>query len=164
MTDGIAANSTLEFRFQSHSEADTEQFAIRLAKALVPGTIIALVGNLGAGKTRLVRGIATALGVDPREIASPTFVLLHEYNGRLPLYHFDIYRLKDPIDFLDLGADEYFDAGGVCLIEWADRVALVLPTDRLQIEIRTTGETSRDFRIRAGGSLSQAIVARLAEN
>lgn len=155
----VAAN---DWRFVSNSEAETEQLAVRLAEALEPGTVVALIGNLGAGKTRLVRAVALALGVDRRAIASPTFVLVHEYEGRWPIYHFDTYRLRDAQDFLNLGVDEYFEGDGVCFVEWADRVLNQLPADHLRIEITATGETSRVFWFRATGPKSASIIARLA--
>lgn len=151
------------WQFLSQCEADTERLAQPLADALEPGTVVALVGHLGAGKTRLVRAVVEALGVDRRAIASPTFVLVHEYEGRLPIYHFDVYRLGSPGDFLSLGADEYLSSAGVCLIEWADRVADVLPADHLRIEITATGETSREFRFQAGGPKSSAVLERLED-
>lgn len=150
------------FVFASHSEADTLRLGRALADALAPGVVVALVGNLGAGKTRLVRAMAEAAGVDPRAIASPTFVLVHEYEGRWPIFHFDAYRLSDVQAFIDLGAEEYFAAQGVCFVEWADRVATVLPADTLRIEIEQTGDTSREFRFAAGGQLSAAVLSRLA--
>ena len=150
-----------DWYFVSTSEPETEVLASKLAQALEPGTVVALVGNLGAGKTRLVRAICEALGVDRREVASPTFVLVHEYEGRLPVYHFDTYRLRQPSDFLALGADEYLNSDGVCLIEWADRVAELLPEDYLRIEIVATGETTREFSFFATGPNSQRIVAQL---
>ncbi|HEY3967304.1 MAG TPA: tRNA (adenosine(37)-N6)-threonylcarbamoyltransferase complex ATPase subunit type 1 TsaE [Planctomycetaceae bacterium] len=150
-----------EWRFVSHSLDETEQLAARLAEVLEPGTTIALVGNLGAGKTRLVRAVAEALGVDRQAIASPTFVLVHEYSGRIPIFHFDVYRLREAADFLGLGADEYLHSGGVCFIEWADRVQAFLPADHLRIEIASTGETRREFRFTGTGAKSAAIVRRL---
>jgi tRNA threonylcarbamoyladenosine biosynthesis protein TsaE len=150
-----------EWHFVSTSERETEGLASALAQALEPGTVVALVGNLGAGKTRLVRAVCEALGIDRREIASPTFVLVHEYEGRLPVYHFDTYRLRQPSDFLGLGADEYMNSDGVCLIEWADRVAEWLPPDHLRVEILATGETTREFCFTATGPKSQRLVAHL---
>ena len=150
-----------DWRFASTSEAQTESLASALAVALEPGTVVALVGNLGAGKTRLVRAICEALGVDRREVASPTFVLVHEYEGRLPVFHFDAYRLRQASDFLELGADEYLNSDGVCLIEWADRVAGLLPADHLRIEVVATGETTRDFCFIAKGPQSSRILAQL---
>lgn len=153
-----------DWQFTSNSEAETENLARALADVLEPGTVIALVGNLGAGKTRLVRAICEALGIDRREVASPTFVLVHEYEGRLPVYHFDTYRLQQPADFLKLGADEYLTSDGVCLIEWADRVADLLPADHLRVEIAATGETSREFRFKANGPISARLVAQLSQS
>src|ERR1700750_2210609 len=102
---------------------ETEAFGRRLGAMLFPGAVVALVGPLGAGKTHLVRAVAEGLGVgDSRVVSSPTFVLIQEYDARLPVYHFDAYRLRGEADFLDLGAHEYFEGRGVCLIEWADRV------------------------------------------
>jgi tRNA threonylcarbamoyladenosine biosynthesis protein TsaE len=152
---------TAEWSYCSQSESETDALASRLAAVLVPGTVVALVGNLGAGKTRFVRGVAVALGVDRREVASPTFVLVHEYEGRLPIYHFDIYRLKSPTDFLEIGADEYLNSDGVCFVEWADRVESFLPSDHLRIDITATGETTRKFQLSACGPKSAAIVRRL---
>jgi tRNA threonylcarbamoyl adenosine modification protein YjeE len=157
----VALVSPNEWRFTSTSETETERLAEHLARSLEPGAVVALVGNLGAGKTRLVRGVALALGVDRQAIASPTFVLVHEYAGRLPIYHFDTYRLKEPGDFLELGADEYLNSEGVCFIEWADRVRDFLPADHLRIEIAVTGETTRDFRFRARGPKSAKMLEQL---
>ena len=126
------------------TEADTDQLGARLAAVAVPGTVIGLVGNLGAGKTRLSRAFAEALGVPPEAIASPTFVLIQEYAGRIPIYHFDTYRLEDPDEFDALGASDYWtEAAGVCLIEWADRVADRLPADTWWIRLSATGPTTR---------------------
>jgi tRNA threonylcarbamoyladenosine biosynthesis protein TsaE len=124
-------------------EDETEQFARALAGAVEPGTVIGLAGPLGAGKTRLVRALAEALGVDPGAIASPTFVLIHEYEGRIPVVHADVYRLKGGDEFEALGMEEYYQGGGVCLIEWADRVAELLPEGRWFVRIEPLGPESR---------------------
>lgn len=130
-------------------EDQTERLASALADLIVPDTVIALVGPLGAGKTRFVRALARALGVEEGAVASPTFVLIHEYAGRLPIFHFDTYRLTSADAFEDLGAAEYFEAGGVCLIEWADRVADRLPPVHWRITIEVLGPTSRRFVLQA---------------
>lgn len=157
-----ASATPRSFEFRSTSEADTLRLGAALADVLQPGAVVALVGNLGAGKTRLVRAVAEAAGVDPKTVNSPTFVLVQEYEGKWPIYHFDTYRLHDTHEFLDLGADEYLHSQGVCFIEWADRVRDVLPADVLRIEIAITGETSRDFRFTATGPCSEKIVQALA--
>ena len=125
------------------SERETETLGLALADRIVPGTVIGLIGPLGAGKTRLARAIAEALGAPAEAIASPTFVLIHEYPGRMPIYHFDTYRLDDADAFENLGVSEYFEGEGVCLVEWADRVLDLLPRDRWLIRIETEGEERR---------------------
>ncbi|HEX4072476.1 MAG TPA: tRNA (adenosine(37)-N6)-threonylcarbamoyltransferase complex ATPase subunit type 1 TsaE, partial [Planctomycetaceae bacterium] len=110
------------WEFLAADERDTEALGTALGRALGGGGLVALVGPLGAGKTRLVQAIAVALGAERRLVNSPTFVLIQEYEGSLPLYHCDTYRLKNVDEFLDLGIDEIFQSDGVCLIEWADRV------------------------------------------
>jgi tRNA threonylcarbamoyladenosine biosynthesis protein TsaE len=141
--------------------AATEAFGRRLGALLFPGAIVALVGPLGAGKTQLVRAIAEGLGIaDSRSVNSPTFVLIQEYDARLPIYHFDAYRLRGPAEFAALGADEYLAGEGVCLIEWADRVASALPAEHLRIDVSVTSETSRQLRIRASGERHVALLTR----
>src|SRR5690348_4059909 len=111
------------FTFTSNNEKDTDRPGAALAAATPPGTVVGLVGTLGAGKTRLVQAAAAAVGVPGANITSPTFVLVNEYtSGRLPIYHFDTYRLNDDDEFLNLGPDEYFDSDGLTFVEWADRV------------------------------------------
>jgi tRNA threonylcarbamoyladenosine biosynthesis protein TsaE len=137
-----SGESTLSIRIGS--EAETERLGRALAEVVRPGVVIGLVGTLGAGKTRLVRALAEAIGVDPGAIASPTFVLIHEYQGRLPIYHFDAYRLDSPDDFESLGAAEYWSEGeGLCLIEWADLVADRLPRETWWLRIEMDGPTGR---------------------
>ena len=102
---------------------------MELAGQLKPGDIIALIGDLGTGKTALTRYIAEGLGVK-ETITSPTFTIVKEYrSGRLPLFHFDVYRIQSSEELFQTGAEEYFDAGGVCVIEWADQIAEILPDD-----------------------------------
>src|SRR5438874_4494668 len=108
----------------------TMAFGHRLASLLFPGAVVALVGPLGAGKTQLVRAIAEGLDIaDSRVVSSPTFVLIQEYDARLPIYHFDVYRLHGESEFDELGAHEYFGGDGVCLVEWADRVPRSMPAE-----------------------------------
>src|SRR5262249_1516944 len=109
-------------------------FGRRLGGLLFSRAVIALIGTLGAGKTYLVRAMAEGLGIpDRRVVSSPTFVLIQEYTGRLPIYHFDAYRLHSAAEFFDLGSAEYFEGDGVCLVEWGDRVLTCLPPERLDI-------------------------------
>jgi tRNA threonylcarbamoyladenosine biosynthesis protein TsaE len=141
------------------SEAETDRLGRALAEVVGPGVVIGLVGPLGAGKTRLARALAEALGVDPGAIASPTFVLIHEYEGRLPVYHFDTYRLRCAEDFEALGVADYWQGAGVCLVEWADRVADLLPEGRWLIRIEPTGPESR--RVSIGLPGGEKIITRL---
>ncbi len=135
----------------------------RLGELLFPGAVVALVGPLGAGKTHLVRGVAEGLGVrDSRVVNSPTFVLIQEYQARLPVYHFDAYRLNSEAEFADLGAHEYFEGNGVCLVEWADRVSGCLPVDQLRITLAVTGETSRHITLEGLGKRYGELVERFA--
>src|ERR1700750_1105777 len=132
--------------FSLSSLAQTEDAGRRLGPLLFPGAVVGLVGGLGAGKTHFVRAVAEGLGVrNPAAVNSPTFVLIQEYPARLPIYHFDAYRLKSSREFADLGVEEYFHGDGVCLIEWADLVMDVLPTERLEIRIKVIDETARRF-------------------
>ncbi len=142
--------------------AATESFGRRLGGLLFPGAVVALIGPLGAGKTHLARAVAAGLGVpDPRVVTSPTFVLIQEYAGRLPVYHFDAYRLRGENDFSDLGAHEYFEGEGVCLVEWADRAARVLPEERLRVELAVVGETARRATVEAVGERYEEVVRAL---
>lgn len=142
-------------------ESATDAFARDLAAALTPGIVIGLIGDLGAGKTRLVRSCAIALGADPDRINSPTFVLIQEYPAAIPLYHFDTYRLRHPSDFPDLGPEEYFRPDAICFVEWADRVLEWLPEDLLRVEIEILGPTRRQLRLHADGPAARRVLERL---
>lgn len=158
-----AARIASGLSIEADDEAETARLGRALAGSVVPGTVIGLIGPLGAGKTRLSRALAEALGVDPSAIASPTFVLIHEYEGRLPVYHFDAYRLAGPDDFEALGAAEYLDGDGVCLVEWADLVADRLPSRAWTLRIEPLGPTRRRFHLDVAGApgVAEAIGAAL---
>ena len=151
-----------ELTFLATDESDTQRLGAALAKGLPPGTTVALIGTLGAGKTRLVQALAAGCGVPPETVVSPTFVLCQEYHGQRTLYHLDAYRLKDDDEFLELGPEEYFASDGITLIEWADRVIACLPPQRLEIHIEVVGDTARQFRLAAVGGESSAMLNDLA--
>ena len=131
---------------ESCSEADTRAIAARLAAELQPGAVLLLSGDLGAGKTAFVRGLAEGLGIDPGDVTSPTFTLVHEYRqGRLPLVHVDLYRL-DRADLDELGMDSELAERGVLAIEWAERLTR-LPHGALVVELMVTGEDLRTITI-----------------
>jgi tRNA threonylcarbamoyladenosine biosynthesis protein TsaE len=140
----------------------TEAFGRRLGALLFPGAVVALVGQLGAGKTHLTRAVAEGLGVkNPAAVNSPTFVLIQEYPARLPVYHFDAYRLSGPREFAELGVDEYFRGDGVCLVEWADKVAPTLPAEHLRIEIEIVSESARRFALAPSGPRHSLLMRHL---
>ena len=117
------------------NELDTREFGRELAKKLKPGDVVALIGELGTGKTTLTKSIAEGLGITGM-ITSPTFTIVQEYNeGRLPLYHFDVYRLNGPEEMDELGYEEYFYGQGVCVVEWADQIMELIPEGSIVIRI-----------------------------
>lgn len=119
---------------KTSSPEQTKLLGEKLAALLMAGDLICLNGDLGAGKTAFSQGVAKGLGIGST-VTSPTFTLINEYEGRLPLYHFDVYRLSGPEDMEDLGYEDYFYGQGVCLVEWADKVKEVLPRERLNINL-----------------------------
>jgi tRNA threonylcarbamoyladenosine biosynthesis protein TsaE len=154
---------TASLTYETADLAGTMAFGRALARHLRAGTVMALVGPLGAGKTHLVRAVAEGLGIaDSRAVCSPTFVLIQEYDARLPVYHFDTYRLRNPEEFFDLGVHEYFEGDGVCLVEWGDRVEKWLPPDHLRLTITVTGKNSRRILLEGTGDRSRAIVRDFA--
>jgi len=133
---------------KSDSCEQTQEIGERLGKNLSAKDILALEGELGAGKTELVKGIARGLGFeDGALVASPTYVLIREYQGRLWLYHFDFYRLKSMRDLESTGYEEYFDGEGVSVVEWADKFPAIFPKRTLWIKLSVAGETRRDLEI-----------------
>ena len=136
--------------FISHSEAQTRRLGARLAAFLNPGDVLALIGDLGTGKTRWVQGVCQGLGViDP--VISPTFTLVNEYQGRCPVYHIDLYRLANSAEIVTLGLEDYLYGPGVSLIEWADRAKNFLPADYLTVELYHLEETKRRVVLRPQG-------------
>ncbi len=144
--------------FVSRSPDETLAFGEALGRLLRPGDVVALRGELGAGKTLLTKGIARGIGADPAEVTSPTFVLMHVYEGRIRLAHFDAYRLRGAAEMIDLGAEEAFYEGGASVVEWADRVEEALPPERLDVSIEVVGETQRRMALRARGERAGEIV------
>jgi tRNA threonylcarbamoyladenosine biosynthesis protein TsaE len=128
---------------------------------LTGGEFLALSGALGAGKTALVRGIAAGLGAPAEAVSSPTFVLAHEYSGRLPLAHFDLYRLNSAQEAELIGLNDYLSGTTVVAVEWADKAPGILPDDRLEMELRHRTVQGRSMRFRATGPLSAALLARI---
>jgi tRNA threonylcarbamoyladenosine biosynthesis protein TsaE len=153
-----------EFEFLARDEDDTDRLGAALAEALPAGTTVALVGTLGAGKTRLVQAFAAACGVPREEATSPTFVLANEYRGRRSIYHLDVYRLRDEDEFVELGPEEYFESDGVTFVEWADRVADSLPAERVEIQCEAVGETERRFTVRSVGDRLAGAVRHAAQS
>lgn len=149
----------------SHSEAETQRLGAMLAEVLAPGLTVALNGELGSGKTNLVRAVSAALGHNPDQVNSPTFVIMQAYgDGRIPVYHFDTYRLSDIDEFSSIGADEFLnDPDVICFVEWAERVEELIPADHLHVQIAQTGTESREFKIRSTGARSEQLLTQLKE-
>lgn len=136
--------NTLEYI--THSPAETEAVGEALAKTLRPGTVLAFRGDLGAGKTAFTRGLGRGLGCTER-VTSPTYTIVNEYtSGRLPLFHFDMYRLRSSEDLFDIGWEDYLERGGVCAVEWSENVADALD-GAIRITIEKTGDDSRKITI-----------------
>lgn len=152
--------------YKCDNEEDTQRLGAGLARCLPDGTCVALIGTLGAGKTRLVQAVAAAIGIDPTDVTSPTFVLCQRYEGTRTIFHMDAYRLHDLDEFFELGVDEYFESSGLSFVEWADRVRQGMPRNCLEVVIQITGPTSRDVTLTtnddAQGSVLDCIARDLA--
>lgn len=126
-------------QFLSHSTQETEAIGEELAQKLRGGDVLAFTGSLGMGKTAFTRGLARGLGCRGR-VTSPTFTIVNEYEGRTPLFHFDMYRLGSSDELFDIGWDDYLARGGVCAVEWSERVSVALPEDTIFVDIARTDE------------------------
>jgi len=146
---------------KTNAPEETSQVGRYLGEACHGGETILLEGDLGVGKTTFTQGLAAGLGVDG-PVVSPTFIILREYEGRLPLYHFDFYRLEGTGRAVDLEFDEYLSAGGVCVIEWPSCAAELVPDDYLLVTIRAAGPVAREFVIAASDARHQALIAALS--
>ena len=149
--------------FTTQSVEQTQALGRRLGELLQPGDVVALVGQLGAGKTYFVKGVAVGLGVvDDRQVNSPTFVLVNEYAGRVPVHHLDVYRLGEAEELTALGFDEMCSSGGVVIVEWADRVRAVMPERTVWVEIAVTGAEERKVKIELSGADAFERIEKLA--
>jgi len=158
----LISNENGTISITSRNENETQEFGALLGGVLKKGCVVAINGTLGAGKTYLTKGISKGLGVSSsRVVTSPTFALINEYNGKLPIYHFDAYRLNSVKEMYDLDCDGIFSGDGVSIVEWADKVAECLPADILRIEIEYAGGTQRRINISSSGKVNDLILEQL---
>lgn len=136
--------------YLSHNTEETELLGQQLAAHLHPGDVVAYLGDLGAGKTAFTRGLARGLGCTGR-VTSPTFTIVNEYEGRIPLFHFDLYRLHSADELFDIGWDDYLARGGVCAVEWSERMAQELPAGVITVTIRRCAEDENQRSITVEG-------------
>ncbi len=158
-------NDTPPITLTTHSIAETMAVGRAIASVVQPGDVIGLIGELGAGKTQLVRGLVGALGIDERAVCSPTFVLMQEYAATLPVLHIDAYRMESLADLESTGWSAALADEAISVIEWADRVAEDLPDDRLDVRLGHGGEHERELRLTARGAWAErmgAVAQRLA--
>jgi len=149
----------------SKSPKDTLYIGKRISKLLKEGDIVCLFGNLGSGKTVLTKGIASGMRINKEKVVSPSFVLIRQYTKvNPPLYHFDLYRLKDPKEIIDLGYEEYFYNGGVAVIEWADRLGFLLPKEYLKVELSLRKDLTRLIKFKAQGARYEKLLEKINES
>ena len=155
----MGLNSNTAWTAVTESAEETRAVGEALGRALRGGEIVLMTGQLGAGKTTLTQGLAVGLGIDGYT-KSPSFVLMNEYRGRVPLYHLDLFRIETPEEVWDLGIEEYISGAGVVAVEWADRARAAFPEDAVEVEIEVTGEDRRRIAVRATGGPGVEAVAR----
>ena len=156
----LAADS---FNVVLSSRAETESLGRSIGRVLTGGEVLALHGTLGAGKTTLVRGIAIGLGVPSHCVSSPTFILAHEYPGRVPLMHIDLYRVKDSLEVEASGLSDCFTERMVVAVEWADRFPSWLPTDRLELRLLHRSQVARGLSITARGPVASSLLCKIKD-
>ncbi len=146
------------FEFISNSLEDTKKLGICLANLLNKSDIVCLSGDLGTGKTAFTKFLAAALGVD-EYVTSPSYTIVNEYNAKFPIYHFDVYRINDIDEFYEIGYEDYFYGEGITIIEWANMIMELIPESAIKIEIESSSDTKRVFKI----DTNEEIITRLAE-
>ncbi|MDR2642929.1 MAG: tRNA (adenosine(37)-N6)-threonylcarbamoyltransferase complex ATPase subunit type 1 TsaE [Planctomycetaceae bacterium] len=153
----------IKLLFEVSDVAGTDLVCRILAEFLPDSAVVSLEGTLGVGKTRLVQGVARYLGVEEGVVTSPTFVLLHEYEGTRSIYHFDVYRLANETEFRQLDPDDYFERSGITFIEWGNKFPEILPKDRLEIRMEITGDSSRLLQITSSGDKFYKTIEALSQ-
>jgi len=152
----------LECIVTTFSPQETEAIGKAMGSRLVAGDVVALIGELGSGKTCFTKGVAAGLGIDKAvPIVSPTFTLINEYPGLPPLYHFDLYRIDDMVQILDLGCEEYWGGGGVAVIEWGEKAADLLPEEHFRVEFLYVDEFIRKIAFRGSGARFASLIENL---
>lgn len=147
----------------SKSPSETIRIGKAIGGRLQPGDVVALIGELGAGKTQFIKGLSQGAGVERSAyVSSPSFTLIREYKGKMPFYHIDLYRLEEEKDAEELGLDEFFHGEGITAIEWADRISSLLPGEFLRIQIHDAGKQTRSIELVAKGKRYQALLKTLS--
>ena len=148
-------------KFVSDGEKETVILARTLAKLLRAGDVLCLYGELGSGKTTFTKGIAQGLRISPVKVNSPTFVLMNAYAGRLPLYHFDLYRLDDIKELFNIGYDEFLYGQGIAVVEWAEKLKTLRPKEFIKVELQNTGPTRRHIIVTARGDRYKKVLRKV---
>ncbi len=156
----------MEYTFISRSPAGTSVLGKKIGAHLTAGSVVGLIGELGCGKTKLTRGICAGLGVPLRQVNSPTFVLVNEYKGRLPIFHLDLYRIGNEVDGVELGLADYLRcvASGVMIIEWAEKILPLLPPDFLKIEFEILAARERRLLFTTTGKRYRSLFEELGKS